>query len=67
MFQKPKKLERDLILANLQSKKYAQDFVKIYKDTKARKEELTSANRQLKKYAQDLRATISSLEKVHKQ
>jgi putative two-component system response regulator len=67
MLHKPKKLERDLVLANLQSKKYAQDFVKLYKDTKAKKEELSTANRQLKKYAQDLRATISTLEMVHKE
>jgi putative two-component system response regulator len=67
MPQKPKKLEHDLILANLQSKKFAQDFVKIYKDTKAKREQLVSANRQLKKYAQDLRATISTLETVHKE
>jgi putative two-component system response regulator len=65
MAKKPKKLESDLILANMQSKKYAFDFVKIYKDTKAKQEELTSANHQLKKYAQDLRATISTLEKVN--
>jgi len=67
MLKKPKKLERDLILANLQSKKYAQDFVKIYKDTKAKKEELSATNRQLKKYAQDLRSTILTLETVNKE
>jgi putative two-component system response regulator len=67
MFKKSNKLERDLVLANLQSKKYAEDFAKIYKDTKAKKEELSSANRQLKKYAQDLRLTISTLETVNKE
>jgi hypothetical protein len=67
MGKKPKKLERDLLLANLQSKKYAHDFVKIYKDTKAKQEELGTANRQLKKYAQDLRATISTLEVVNQE
>ena len=67
MLIKPKKLKRDLVLANLQSKKYAQDFVKLYKDTKAKKEELSTANRQLKKYAQDLRYTIATLETVHKE
>ena len=66
MFNSPKKLEQDLFLANLQSKKYAQDFAKIYKNTKAQKEELNRANRQLKKYAQDLRTTISTLEMVNK-
>ena len=66
MFNSPKKLEQDLVLANLQSKKYAQDFAKIYKNTKAQKEELNRANRQLKKYAQDLRTTISTLETVNK-
>lgn len=55
-----------MVLANLQSKKYAQDFAKIYKNTKAQKEELNRANRQLKKYAQDLRTTISTLETVNK-
>jgi putative two-component system response regulator len=69
MVKKPNKAERDLILANmhLQSKKYALDFVKMYKATKAKQEELTTANRQLKKYAQDLRATISTLEKVNQE
>jgi putative two-component system response regulator len=67
MFNKPKKLEKDLFLANLQSKKYARDFAKIYKDTKDQQEELSLANRQLKKYAKDLRTTISTLEIVNKE
>jgi len=67
MFKNSKNLEEDLVRANLQSKKYAEDFAKIYKSTKAQKEELSLANRQLKKYAQDLRTTISTLELVNKQ
>ena len=67
MFKKSKNLEDDLIRANLQSKKYAEDFAKIYKNTKAQKEELSLANRQLKKYAQDLRTTVSTLELVNKE
>jgi putative two-component system response regulator len=60
-------LEKDLRLANLQSKKYALDFAKIYKNTKVQKEELGLANEQLKKYAQDLRKTISTLQTVNKE
>jgi putative two-component system response regulator len=72
MFTKSKKktfgaLEKDLFLANLQSKKYALDFAKIYKSTKEQKEELGIANKQLKKYAQDLRKTISTLQTVNKE
>jgi len=60
-------LEKDLRLANLQSKKYAIDLAKIYKSTKGQKEELGLANKQLKKYAQDLRKTISTLQTVNKE
>jgi Response regulator containing a CheY-like receiver domain and an HD-GYP domain len=71
MFAKTKKkaaaLEKDLFLANLQSKKYALDLAKIYKSTKDQKEELGLANKQLKKYAQDLRKTISTLRMVNKE
>lgn len=69
MFAKSNKktLEKDLFLANLQSKKYALDFAKIYKNTKEQKEELGLANKQLKKYAQDLRKTISTLQTVNKE
>ena len=71
MFTKSKKktaaLEKDLFLANLQSKKYALDLAKIYKNTKEQKEELGLANKQLKKYAQDLRKTISTLQTVNKE
>jgi putative two-component system response regulator len=69
MFSRSKKqaLEKDLFLANLQSKKYAQDLAKIYKNTKDQKEELGLVNKQLKKYAIDLRKTISTLELVNKE
>jgi putative two-component system response regulator len=60
-------LEKDLRLANLQSKKYAIDLAKVYKSTKDQKEELGLANKQLKKYAQDLRKTISTLQTVNKE
>jgi putative two-component system response regulator len=69
MFSRSKKqaLEKDLFLANLQSKKYARDLAKIYKNTKDQKEELGIANKQLKKYAVDLRKTITTLELVNKE
>jgi putative two-component system response regulator len=69
MFSRSKKqaLEKDLFLANLQSKKYARDLAKIYKNTKDQKEELSIVNKQLKKYAVDLRKTISTLELVNKE
>jgi putative two-component system response regulator len=67
MFKKPKKLEQDLLLANQQSQRYARDFAKIYKNTKAQQLELSKANRQLEKYAADLRSTITKLENVNKE
>jgi len=69
MFSRSKKqaLEKDLFLANLQSKKYARDLAKIYKNTKDQKEELGIVNKQLKKYAVDLRKTITTLELVNKE
>jgi putative two-component system response regulator len=58
-------MERELERASSQSIRYARDFSRLYKETKAQKNELDSANRQLKKYATDLRKTISILKSVN--
>jgi len=58
-------MENELALASSQSIKYARDFARLYRETKAQKNELRDANNQLKKYAADLRRSVTLLKSVN--
>jgi len=50
-----------------QLKKYAQDFIQVYKSEKKKSKELRSIKQQVFKYADDLNKTIEELENVHRE